>query len=251
MKKELKKFTLENYNNKPASVIKRRILDSEKNELGCFLILDTDNNRIVSPNIYDKSDIKEPRWIEDTILESGDYIAFCDPNMNRYVGQFDKVYPGNNFMLKFKSIMDLFDNEIHIDEIKEQYDYTCICIADYSFNIISDIPTDEEIKRLKRMIYILKNPKQKTEKEFDFDFSEYEKNPENYNLVFGKEKYPARLIEDGGLRSDEGFDILVSYVISSRTEDDEDFIEESVAAVNEQGYQRSKDSEQRLKMIYK
>lgn len=131
-------------------------------------------------------------------------------------------------------------------------DYTCIGVDNLTYYYASLRLADErDIYILNNEIRKYKNPKQKTEKEFDFDYSEYEKNPGNYNLVFGKEKYPARLIEDGGLKSDEGFDILVSYVISSRTEGDEDFIEESVAAVNEQGYQRSKDSEQRLKMIYK
>lgn len=243
MKKVLKDFTLENFGDKSILVINRRLLDSEKKELGTYIVPRTDDNTKLTVAVSEFNEIygsdevylnrKEPTYIEDTILESGDYITFRDMHMNLCIGQFDtnliiKTVP----MLKFKSLYYQHLGLIYSENDKDkEFDFTCISADNFILNVDyvwKRESTKGEIEALNSALkgeLVFNSEEDEVEDETDkeqvdiykegfedFDIDKYKENPDKYELVFFRdfEKYPARIISEGEVESDE-FDIIVAY----------------------------------------
>jgi hypothetical protein len=173
MKKELKKFTLENYDERSALVIKRRLLDANKKELDlyvvpkksdstCLTVYSSDFEKDICYDIMDMEklgkDREVPVWIEDTILESGDYVGFRVVHNRICEGQFDSL---EGSFLKFKSLWLVDLNYVFLEEDTSEYDFTYVHPNNIDYS--SWITTEEkafkmiDVKSLKKAIKYKRN----------------------------------------------------------------------------------------------
>jgi hypothetical protein len=200
---------------------------------------------------------KEPAWIEDSLIESGDYIIFRHYGYGYalLVGQFDKICDSTGQILKFKSLYSLsysgiYSGRLFLEDDSKEYDFTCVEASNINFmDKCCRLAEEDEIYELNQALnkkHNIPEPdkleellgRDETDEDKFIEFNSVEFDPEKYNLLYingEEEKFPARIISEGEIKSSRGYDTIIAYL----PEGEED---ERLITVDSQGYEENEGS---------